>query len=155
MIGVLARNDFIRLLLRLLLGGVFLFAAWDKIAQPAGFAMSVRTYQILPVSLSNLFAVCMAWSEAVAAVLLIAGLFSRQAAAALFLLLVMFVAAISTVLIKGMVIDCGCFGPDGGSLVSPWLIVRNLALMLAAIPLILHGGGRFALASAVRRRPAH
>jgi putative oxidoreductase len=145
MIATLLKSKELKLALRLLLGGMFLYAAWNKIGQPSQFAIAVRSYQIIPIAYSNLFAICLAWSEAVAGALLILGLFSRPSAGAIFTLLGMFVVALGTVLIKGMVIDCGCFGSEGGSAVNPWLIVRNIALMAACTPLMLHGGGKLSV----------
>ena len=42
----------LNLALRLFLGGMFVFAAWSKVLEPAGFAMSVRGYKIIPFALS-------------------------------------------------------------------------------------------------------
>jgi len=145
MIATILKSKELKLALRLLLGGMFLYAAWDKIAHPAQFAIAVRAYQIVPVAYSNLFAICLAWSEALAGALLILGFFSRVSAGTIFNLLGMFVIALAATLIKGMVIDCGCFGSEGGSAVSPWLIVRNIALMAACLPLMLHGGGNLSV----------
>lgn len=122
----------LNLMLRLLLGGMFLYAASDKIMHPQEFAISVRAYQILPVSLSNLFAVVVPWTEALAGAMLIAGVFVRSAAGALFWLLLTFTVAITTVVARGMVVDCGCFDADGGSAAGPLLIVRNVLLLCAA-----------------------
>jgi len=36
---------------RLILGGLFIYASLDKIAQPAQFARAIESYQLLPLSL--------------------------------------------------------------------------------------------------------
>ncbi len=56
---------------RLYLGGIFLFAAAHKVWDPAGFALDVATYDILPLELVNLQAIILPWVEVVAALLLL------------------------------------------------------------------------------------
>lgn len=141
----------LNLVLRLFLGGMFVYAAWDKVLQPAGFAMSVRGYKIIPFALSNLFALAVSWSELVAGVMLILGIFPRKAAAAIAILLVMFIVAIATTLVRGMVVDCGCFGNEGGSSTSWLLIVRNLALLCAAYLVVRYNDGFASLFAGGRR----
>lgn len=133
------------LILRLVVGATFVYAAYDKILHPFSFAIAVRGYQIIPPDVSNLFAIAVAWSEMVAGVLLIAGLITRQAAGALFLLLGMFVAALVIVTVKGLVIDCGCFSSEGGSQTGPLLILRNLVMMAACVVIVMYDRGRYSL----------
>lgn len=130
--GLLKRKEVI-LLLRLIVGATFVYASYDKVLQPGQFAIMVRSYQIIPVGVSNLFALVLAWSELVSGVLLILGVFTRQAAGALLMLLIMFVAAASLVMVKGLVVDCGCFGPDGNSPVGVTLLVRNILMAVACV----------------------
>lgn len=137
-------------LLRLIIGGVFIYASFDKIQHPHQFAISVRAYQILPIAISNLFALSVAWAEMVAGIMLILGIFTKKAAAAIGMLSVMFIAAICIVLIRGLVIDCGCFSAQGGSAVGPMLLVRNV-LILTGIALIMRFDTGFLSLS--RRRP--
>lgn len=139
-------------LLRLIVGATFVYAAWDKVINPRAFAIAVRGYQIVPVSVSNLFALALAWSEMVAGVLLILGLFTRQAAGAILLMLAMFTAALSTVMIKGLVIDCGCFQSEGGSRVGPLLLVRNVLLIAACVWIMRYDGGHLSLGRVVPSR---
>ncbi len=120
------------LVLRLFLGVVFLSASIHKIQHPEQFAVAIRAYQILPPSFSNLFALLLAWTEALASVLLILGLFTKKAASAIFILLATFIVAVVVTLARGFVIDCGCFGGNGHD-VDVWLLVRNILLITAAI----------------------
>ena len=143
--GALISSRPFNLALRLLLGGMFVFAAWDKVANPQAFAIAVRAYKIIPVEYSNVFALTLAWSELIAGAMILIGLFTRKAAGAIFLMLGMFCVAIGLVLVRGMVVDCGCFGSDG-SATGPLLIVRNLALMVAAVIVMRYHDGWLAIA---------
>jgi hypothetical protein len=154
MMSALLGNRFLNLALRLLLGGVFVYAAWSKVLHPQQFAIAVRAYEIVPVPVSNLFALCLSWSELIAGSLIILGIFPRQAAGAILLMLSMFTIALATVLIRGMVIDCGCFesGEHASSPVSPFLIVRNLLLIFAAWIVIQYHDGFLTVFPKPRRR---
>jgi uncharacterized membrane protein YphA (DoxX/SURF4 family) len=126
--------------LRLMIGGVFAYAAFEKVLHPAAFAIAVRGYKLIPFSLSNLFAIAVSWSELFAAVMLILGILTRKAAAAIFILLLVFIAAISTTMVRGMVIDCGCFG-EGGASTSWILLVRNALMLFGAFLIIRYNDG--------------
>lgn len=138
------RSRVLNFVLRLVIGGVFLYAAVEKVLHPGAFAIAVRGYKLIPFSLSNLFAIALSWSELVAATFLILGIFTRKAASALFILLLVFMAAISTVLVRGMVIDCGCFG-EGGSHTSWLLLVRNALMAFGAFLIIRYNDGWLSL----------
>ena len=138
------RSRVLNFLLRLTIGGVFMYAAVEKVLNPGAFAIAVRGYKLIPFSLSNLFAIAVSWSELVAAAFLILGILTRKAAGAILILLLVFIAAISTVLVRGMVIDCGCFG-EGGSHTSWLLLVRNALMVFGAFLIIRYNDGWLSL----------
>jgi uncharacterized membrane protein YphA (DoxX/SURF4 family) len=138
--GFLKRKEII-FLLRIVVGVTFLYASFDKILNPGQFAIAVRGYQIIPVSASNFFALALAWAEFVSGALLLLGLFTRQAAAAIAMLLSMFVVAILAVMVRGIVIDCGCFASDGGARVGALLLVRNAFLLTACYLVMRYDNG--------------
>jgi uncharacterized membrane protein YphA (DoxX/SURF4 family) len=144
MIGRFLTSRLLNFTLRLVIGGVFMYAAVEKVLHPAAFAMAVRGYKLIPFSLSNLFAIAVSWSELFAATMLILGVLTRKAAATIFLLLVVFIIAISTVLVRGMVIDCGCFG-EGGAHTTWILLVRNALLLFGAFLVIRYNDGWLSL----------
>jgi len=138
------RSRWLNLAARFIVGGLFFYAAFEKVLHPAAFAMAVRGYKLIPFSLSNLFAIAVSWSELVAATFLILGILTRQAAGAIFILLIVFIAAITTVMVRGMVIDCGCFG-EGGAHTSWLLLVRNAALLFGTFLVIRYNDGWLSL----------
>jgi uncharacterized membrane protein YphA (DoxX/SURF4 family) len=139
------RDRWLNVALRLVIGGVFMYAAVPKVLHPGTFAIAVRGYKLIPFAYSNLFAIAVSWSELVAATMLILGILTRKAAGAIFILLLVFVAAISTVLVRGMVIDCGCFGEGGGAHTSWILLVRNVLMMFGAFLIIRYNDGFLSL----------
>lgn len=139
------------LVLRLFLGSLFIFSASDKVLDPEKFAIAVRGYKLLPVALTNLFALVLAWSELLSGILLVLGIYTRQAAAALLLMLVMFIGAIATAIIRGLAVDCGCFSNEGGAQTGYLLIVRNLFLITACLIVMRFDRGFFGLSRFVSR----
>src|SRR5205814_9889311 len=98
------------LILRLVLGVVFLYAAWTKLrASPLIFAMSVDSYQLLPEWAVLAVAYTLPWLELVVGILLLAGLWLRYTAAAASAILIMFFALMLRSYVQGQGIDCGCF----------------------------------------------
>ena len=65
---------------RWLLGSVFLYAAYSKITDLAGFAKSISHYDMVPVALIPLFATILAGVEVSAGLTLLTGLWRRGTA---------------------------------------------------------------------------
>ena len=122
-------------LLRLTLGTLFILASLHKVQHPEQLAIIIRTYEIIPTSLSNLFALFLAWSELIAGIFLILGIFTKQSAMVIVILLALFIIAIAVTMIRGLVIDCGCFDEKGDP-VDSMLLVRNLLLVIVAYMVI-------------------
>jgi len=137
------------LLSRLILGGVLFAAGWLKIFTPAKSQMSVRAYEVLPISLANFLGIALPWLEVGFGILLILGIGVRLSAIVGGGLMIVFIAAISQAWARGLSIDCGCFG--GGGTVDPgetkYLseILRDIGLALLALYLIRYPLTRFAL----------
>ena len=137
----LLRRPWLHALIGIGLGGVFLYAAYDKILHPAEFARIVYHYQLIGPSqhvgpwASNLLAVTLPWIEAVLGILLLTGLWRREAATVTAGLLVVFIAAVSSAVVRGIDLEnCGCFSVSGeGRAAGVKLILGDLALLAAAL----------------------
>jgi uncharacterized membrane protein YphA (DoxX/SURF4 family) len=129
------------LVLRIALGAIFIYAAWTKLFELEGFsiktrpwelfAMSIDSYQLLPLKWVELVARTLPWFEALVGVLLIAGVFLRSASAATALLLGFFFAMMVRAYAKGMQINCGCFGT--GDPISWKTLLRDGSMLAAAL----------------------
>ncbi len=126
--------------LGLALGAIFLYASLDKIAHPADFARIVYHYQVIgpsqhiPPFVPNVFAVVLPWVEAVAGLLLIAGVWRREAALTVALLLVLFLGGVGAALARGLdVKTCGCFTvTDEGRHAGLLLLLEDSLMLVAA-----------------------
>ena len=99
------------LVLRMALGAVFVYAAWTKIREPWQiFAMAIAAYDVLPEWAVTGVARGLPWLEMLIGLLLIAGRWRRVSAAAASVLLLVFFGLMIRAYVKGMEINCGCFG---------------------------------------------
>lgn len=137
----------ISLVARLFTAGVFIAAGWPKAHAPAASVRAVRAYQILPETLVHPFAYALPWIELALAVLLILGLASRVAAAVCAVLLVTFIAAVASAGLRGLKIDCGCFGGGGTTTQTHYLqeIARDLGMLAVASTVVVIRRSRFSL----------
>ena len=144
-------QPWLTLLARLILGGILVVAGGLKIPHPDKSAMAVRAYELLPISVANLFGYSLPWVEVGVGILLILGIAVRINAAIGTLLMLLFVIAISQAWARGLSIDCGCFG-NGGQ-VAPedtrYLeeILRDIGLAIAGLFALKYPDGKFGLDS--------
>ncbi len=119
-------------ILRILLGAIFLYAAWVKLREPwALFAIAIDGYQILPVWAVEIVARFLPWFELLLGILLVVGVWRGISTTAASLLLALFFSLMVRAMIKGMEIDCGCFGP--GDRLSWVTLVRDGALLGSSV----------------------
>ena len=122
------------LTLRLLLAAVFLYATYTKLRQPyLLFAMSIDAYQLLPEWAVLTLARTIPWLELLLGILLAAGYGLRYAAGAATVLLGFFFAVMLQAYVKGLGIDCGCFGL--GEKISPFTLSRDGLLVALSFAL--------------------
>ena len=104
------RNRILLFLLRLIVGGVFIWAGVLKIADPLGFAQSIKNYQVVSPTLAFLIAIVLPWVEVLSGALLIIGVLKRSSALLISLLLIGFIGLVALALARGIDTSCGCFG---------------------------------------------
>jgi uncharacterized membrane protein YphA (DoxX/SURF4 family) len=121
----------------LVLAGVFIAAAFPKIAAPGLFALAIYQYEILPDVLVNLVAIYLPWLEiSCAAALAVLPAARRGALLLVAGMLMAFTLALALTVLRGNPVPCGCFG-DAENSPSAWTaIARNIGLLaLAALGL--------------------
>ena len=94
---------------RFALGGIFIYASLDKIADPVAFAAVVENYRILPKVFVNPFALILPWVEIFCGTTLLTGYLVKGSTLILDLLLMVFIFSLSVNMIRGVDISCGCF----------------------------------------------
>jgi hypothetical protein len=124
-----------RIVARLTIAGIFIYASVDKIAHPAAFAKDVYNYQILPDALINLTALVLPWLELFLGLCLLAGIWLPGAVLTANGLMVVFLAALVFNLARGLDINCGCFstGSEAPAMSAGWYLLRDAGFLAVGI----------------------
>jgi uncharacterized membrane protein YphA (DoxX/SURF4 family) len=121
---------------RILLGGIFIYAAYTKLRQPWElFALSIDSYRLLPSWAVIGVARTLPLLELLIGILLVLGFWKRTVAASATILLAGFLAIMVRAYFGELNIDCGCFGI--GQALGPMTLLRDslLAALSAAVTL--------------------
>jgi len=125
----------LKLALRLVLGAVFVYAAYTKLRQSwLLFALSIDSYQLLPQWAVLTLARTLPWMELALGVLLVAGAWLRYTSIVASAILALFFTVMVYQYAIGAGIDCGCFGV--GEALSWKTLVRDGVLLAGAIALV-------------------
>jgi len=129
----------IAIIIRLLLGFLFLYSALDKILAPAKFAEVIYNYRLLPVELLNICAIIVPWIEITIGMTLLLGVWVTASSLLLSGLTIIFIGLLLSAIVRGLNIECGCFSLDAeGSLVSWKRIFEDVLILIGGIYLIWH-----------------
>ena len=129
-------NKIFIILARIVLGAIFVYASFDKIANPEAFLKIIHNYRILPVQLENPLAIFLPWMEFFTGIFLIAGKWEKGALLIYNVLMIIFVIALAQALIRGLDISCGCFSVEPSSASEVWLrIVLDIITLFFSVNL--------------------
>jgi len=121
-------------LCRLALGGIFIYAASRKIGAPQELADAIASYHLIPDVIINLVALGLPLFELTCGLLLLTGYFCATGLLGIIGMLVLFLGALLSAVLRGLPVDCGCFGSlswlGTNSVVS---LVRDGVLLLGAL----------------------
>ena len=124
---------------RLVLGAVFLYACWEKILDPAGFAKVIQNYQILPSHLVGPMALVLPWMELVCGISLIVHRWTKGAALVVTALMLVFMTALGINMVRGVDISCGCFTLTEEATPSMWrYMLRDIVLLAMSVWVLLY-----------------
>jgi putative oxidoreductase len=129
-------------MLSIILGLIFIYSAIPKILEVDYFARAVRNYRMLPVWSHNSMALWMPWMELIAGCCLVFKVWERGGATLILGMMVIFLIAVVSAVLRGLDIDCGCFGRTTAQVakahqVGLQKIAENLTMTIAAILILL------------------
>ncbi|GAA1393001.1 hypothetical protein GCM10009599_15210 [Luteococcus peritonei] len=142
------RKDWIGLLARLVLGGALLVAGALKLPNLDANVLTVRAYKLpIPYELVKLIGYGLPVLEVLLGLAIVLGLLTRWTALLGTLMMLVFIAGIASLWIRGLKVDCGCFGGGGATEDPHYLreIIRDVVFALAGAWLIWRPRSRFAL----------
>jgi len=121
------------------LATVFLYAGIDKIRDPLQFADSVAAFAILPQFLITPLALSLPPFEIACGFLLLWPPTRRVGALAVALISLVFFTALLSALLRGLTLDCGCFGVGAPSRFRMWLELGLNVILFGGSVLIYQG----------------
>jgi uncharacterized membrane protein YphA (DoxX/SURF4 family) len=136
---------------RVILGGLFVFAGVMKLLKPMDFAQAIEAFKLMPEKAEHLTVLAtfvMPWLEIITGGFLVIGLWARSAALVISALLVVFIGMIASVLVRGLDVNCGCFGKFEYPCTGPmgWCqIIRDLVMLGMGAVVVAWGPGPLAI----------
>jgi len=125
----MTRKATLRLVFRLLVGAVFVSSGIVKALDPLDFAQQVRNYRTVGQDLAFLVALYLPWLEILAGAFLVAGILKKASAALISLMLGGFIVLVAVTIVRGIDVDCGCFGALSRR--ADWRLLLEDAVLLA------------------------
>lgn len=139
----LSPSQFVFLLLRLVLGGVFLWAGVVKIydfehggSATQDFWQDIMNYQLVSTDVAQLTAIYLPWLEVVAGGALVLGRSVAGAALLCSTLTVVFMGGLASAWSRGLDISCGCFGREEVAANYPLHLAGNVVLLVVGVALL-------------------
>ena len=129
----LLRNPVVVRVAGLLIGITFVAAALAKVGDPGAFSAQIHNFRLAPIWSENLLAVTLPWIELVVGLALILGMRSRAAGWLVSALMVLFTVAVGQAALRGLDIQCGCFGTGDATEVGVKKLAENIGLTLLAL----------------------
>ena len=139
-------GDYAILAVSLGLAAVFLYAGLGKVGDPLQFADSIAAFAILPAAFISPLALSLPPFEIACAVLLVWPRTRRVGALAVVLISILFFTALLSALLRGLTLDCGCFGIGAPSRPRMWLEL--------GLNVLTFGGAVFVYFRSIARPPA-
>lgn len=104
----------------------------------------IYNYRLVPAGLLNAFALVLPWVELLAGLALILGVWKKEAAIVVAVLILVFIVAIGVNLARDHAVDCGCFdlrsaGKSRDELFTEmkWVLLRDVGLLLLAFQVLV------------------
>jgi uncharacterized membrane protein YphA (DoxX/SURF4 family) len=122
-------------ILRIGLGGAFIYAGRLKLPDLQAFFWDIHHYELTHPDVSLVIAFFLPWVEIFAGLALIVGRLYLGSIAICTALSALFLGAIGSAWYRGLDITCGCFGREDNATNFPKHIAIDAAMLLAALTL--------------------
>jgi uncharacterized membrane protein YphA (DoxX/SURF4 family) len=133
------------LVVRVVLGAIFVVAGASKVGHAAEFAQQIAAFRLLPQPVIAPMALVLPFFEILLGGYLFIGLYARIAAWVAAALLLTFDGAIASAVVRGMSLNCGCFGTHDTTVTTWAEVARDAVFVLLAVFVALRPPGMLAL----------
>lgn len=132
----LKTHHIISIIVRFVLGAIFITAGIPKILDTASFVGVVYNYHLLPDMFINVFAITLPWLEVLIGAMLITGTWMPGTVILYNSLMIVFTAALTFNFARGLDISCGCFSTDASDIIDMGTIFRDIIILMASMYLL-------------------
>lgn len=129
-------HHIISIIIRFILGAIFIVAGIPKILDTPSFASVIYNYHMLPDIFINIFAITLPWFEVIIGGLLIMGIWMPGTVIIYNILMITFIGALTFNTIRGLDISCGCFSTEPGDIIDMGTIFRDIIIFSASLYLL-------------------
>ena len=115
----------------MVLGGGFVWSGLVKILDPLDFAQNITNYKIFSWWMAFFLALILPWIELICGIFLLLGIFRHASALMLAGLLISLLILIIVTIVRGIDVECGCFGLLSRKVDYVLILVDSILLFLA------------------------
>ena len=123
-------------IVRLVLGFIFVYASFYKMASPGAFAHEIANFHLVPGWAINPMAIVLPTLQLICGLALVLNRGTKGASFLIFSMMIVFQIAVASALVRGLNISCGCF-ESGGDPVTWWNFLRDTSILLLAVAYFL------------------
>ncbi len=131
------KHPYTALVCRIAVGLVLVIAGGMKLFDMPTLAQNIENFRLLPVSWVNVVAIILPPVEVIAGLCLIFGFAINGSLFIATSLFVIFGIAIESAILRGLDIECGCFGTSDADMVGLKALIRDVIFLIATIPVWL------------------
>lgn len=118
--------------LRVVLGGLFLYAGLIKASASAQFALALVPFTFVPSAWLGVLAFVILIAEVVAGILILLPWTQRLGALMILMLCVIFMIALGWALSNDIIVSCSCFGEDETPSAAKMMVALGRDVLIAA-----------------------
>jgi uncharacterized membrane protein YphA (DoxX/SURF4 family) len=112
---------------------VFIYSGWLKVRDPAAFLVAIRSFHILPDPFAAWLALALPWLEILAGLAVLTGWLRSGGLLMLNVSLVIFAVALASAWVRGLDVECGCFGSGRGATGIRDALLRDAVLLAVGL----------------------
>jgi len=129
------------LVLRLVIGAVLVWAGVGKLLQPAAFYSALTDYRVpLPEVVWQFVAVGLPWLEMICGAGLVVDFWPETVRPLVVGMFGVFVGMLLQAVVRGLDLECGCFGGGGGWFERPGVALARAAVLLGLALVLTRAG---------------
>jgi uncharacterized membrane protein YphA (DoxX/SURF4 family) len=128
---LLARRSLVRSA-QVVVGLLLAWAGLAKLGDISTLVRDIHNFRLLPVAGENLIAIVLPWIELMVALSMLLGIRPRAGAVVATGLMLVVTTAVVLALVRGLSIECGCFGTAGAGRVGTAKLFENAGILAVA-----------------------